>query len=107
MRKIRKGDSVIVIAGKDKGRRGTVSQVVEKGLRVLVSGVNLVKRHTRGNPAQQSPGGIIEREASIHISNVAIFNSTSGKGDRIGFKILEDGRKVRVFKSTQEVVDQS
>lgn len=112
MRKIRKGDSVVVIAGKDKGRQGLVLDVLEgkgKGcmgsLRVRVEGINLIKRHTKPNPAKENPGGIIEREASIDISNVAILNQATGKPDRIGFKALEDGRKVRVFKSTKEVVD--
>ncbi len=104
MRKIKKGDSVVVIAGKDKGRKGTVLSVVKDGLRVIVEGVNMVKRHTRGNPQQQVAGGIISREASIAISNVALFNQATGKADRVGFKILEDGRKVRIYKSTQEVV---
>jgi large subunit ribosomal protein L24 len=105
MRKIKKGDLVVVIAGKDKGRQGTVKAMVKEGVRVIVEGVNLVKRHTRGNPQQQKAGGIIEHEASIHVSNVAIFNQATGKADRVGFKLLEDGRKVRVFKSTEEVVE--
>lgn len=105
MRKIKKGDVVIVIAGKDKGRQGTVKAMVKEGFRVIVDGVNLVKRHVRGNPQQQKAGGIIEQEASIAVSNVAIFNQATGKADRVGFKVLEDGRKVRIFKSTEEVVD--
>jgi len=109
MRKIKKGDEVIVSAGKDKGRRGIVKSVLRaKGihsdaLRVLVEGVNLVKRHTRGN-GQDKPSAIIEKEASMAISNVALFNQVTGKADRVGFKVLEDGRKIRVFKSTGEAV---
>lgn len=104
MRKIKKGDLVIVIAGKDKGRQGTVLSVIQDGLRIVVEGINMVKRHTRGNPQQQIPGGIVSKEASIDISNVALFNQATGKADKVGFKILEDGRKVRIYKSTQEVV---
>lgn len=104
MRKIKKGDLVIVMVGKDKGRRGVVLSVVKPGNRVIVEGVNMIKRHTRGNPQQQIPGGIVSREASVAISNVALFNQATGKADRVGFKILEDGRKVRIYKSTQEVV---
>jgi large subunit ribosomal protein L24 len=111
MRKIKKGDEVIVQAGKDKGRRGVVLSVLRsKGMhadamKLLVEGVNLIKRHTKGNPQQEKPGGIIEKEASIAISNVAIFNQATGKADRVGFKVLEDGRKIRFFKSTGEAVD--
>lgn len=104
MRKIKKGDLVIVTAGKDKGRQGVVLSVAKLGQRVFVEGVNLVKRHTKGNPQQQVPGGIVSKEASIHISNIALYNQETGKADRVGFKILEDGRKVRIFKSTKEVV---
>jgi large subunit ribosomal protein L24 len=104
MRKIKKGDLVVAIAGKDKGRQGTVLAVVNSGERVLVEGVNRVKKHTRGNPNAQIPGGIVEKESSLHISNVAIVNPATGKQDRIGFKILKDGRKVRFFKSTKEDV---
>jgi len=105
--KIKKGDLVIVIAGKDKGRQGTVLSVLNnKGtrIRVVVEGVNLLKHHRKGNPNTQTPGGIIEKEASIDISNVALFNQATGEADRVGYKILEDGRKVRIYKSTQEVV---
>jgi len=109
MRKIKKGDSVVVIAGKDKGRESVVLSVIEskqgKSLRVRVEGVNMIKRHTKPNPAVDNPGGIIEQEASIDISNIAALNKATGKKDRINFKILEDGRKVRVYKSTGEVVD--
>ncbi|MDG4597808.1 MAG: 50S ribosomal protein L24 [Candidatus Contendobacter sp.] len=105
MRRIRKDDEVIIIAGKDKGRRGKVMRVVEDGERVIVAGVNLVKRHTKPNPARGVAGGIIEREAAIHVSNVMLFNPLTKKGDRVGFRVLEDGRKVRYFKSNNEVVD--
>lgn len=104
MQKIRKGDDVIVIAGKDKGKRGTVSRVLEEG-RVLVDGVNMIKRHTKPNPNAQQAGGIIEKEASLDVSNIAIFNPVTGKADRVGFRVLEDGRKVRFFKSNNEVLD--
>ena len=104
MRRIRKGDEVIVIAGRDKGRRGTVLRVLDND-RLIVESINLVKRHTKPNPANNIPGGIIEREATIHTSNVMLFNAETNKGDRIGFRILDDGRKVRFFKSTQEVLD--
>ncbi|MGE0080813.1 MAG: 50S ribosomal protein L24 [Thiohalomonadaceae bacterium] len=104
MNKIRKGDEVIVIAGKDKGKRGTVVRVME-GDRVIVEGINMVKKHQKPNPVLGVAGGIVEKEASLHVSNVAIFNRGTGKGDRVGFKVLEDGRKVRFFKSNQEVID--
>lgn len=103
MKKIRKGDQVVVIAGKNKGQRGEVLRVLDE--HVVVQNVNLVKRHQKPNPAANQPGGIVEREAPIHISNVMLFNPATKKGDRVGFKILEDGRKVRVFRSTGEVVD--
>jgi large subunit ribosomal protein L24 len=102
MNRIRKGDNVVVITGKNKGQRGDVLRV--DGERVVVSNVNLVKRHTKPNPQANQPGGIVEREASIHISNVQLFNSATNKGERVGTKTLEDGRKVRVFRSG-EVVD--
>ena len=103
MNRIRKGDHVIVIAGKSKGQKGEVLSV--QGDRVVVQNANLVKRHTKPNPQAEQPGGIIEREASIHISNVMLFNHATNKGERVGFKSLEDGRKVRVYRSTGEVVD--
>lgn len=103
MQKIKKDDDVIVIAGRDKGKRGNVNRVVDD--RAFVSGVNIVKRHTKGNPQMGKPGGIIEQEASIHMSNIAIYNSAAGKADRVGIKTLEDGKKVRVFKSTGEEID--
>ncbi|HHO70294.1 MAG TPA: 50S ribosomal protein L24 [Halothiobacillus sp.] len=105
MRKIRQGDDVIVIAGKDKGRRGTVLRVVAKGRKVVVEGINIVKKHQKPNPLLGRTGGIIEMEKPIDISNVMLFNPATQKGDRVGFKTLEDGRKVRYFKSNGEVVD--
>ena len=102
--RIRKGDEVIVTAGKNRNARGTVVRVLTDG-RVLVEGVNLAKHHERGNPQAGTAGGIIEKEMPLHISNVALFNPISNKGDRIGFKTLDDGRKVRFFKSDGEVVD--
>jgi large subunit ribosomal protein L24 len=103
MNRIRKGDHVIVTAGKDKGKKGDVVRV--DGDKVVVSNVNIVKRHTKPNPQAGQPGGVIEREAPIDISNVMLFNPASGKGERIGIKVLEDGRKLRVFRSSGEAVD--
>lgn len=103
MRKIRKGDSVVVIAGRDKGKRGEVSRVVDAE-HVLVNGVNAAKRHTRPNPLKNQPGGIVSRELPIHVSNVAIWNPVAQKADRVGVRTLEDGRKVRFFKSNGEIV---
>ncbi|MHB8346603.1 MAG: 50S ribosomal protein L24 [Acidiferrobacterales bacterium] len=104
MHKIRKGDQVVVRRGRDKGKRGTVLRMLA-GDHVLVENVNMVKRHTRPNPNKNVTGGIIEKEAPIHISNVALFNSANGKGGRIGFRTLEDGRKVRFFRRGGEVAD--
>jgi large subunit ribosomal protein L24 len=104
MHRIRKGDEVVVIAGKDKGKRGSILRVMSNG-RVVVSDVNMVKRHTKPNPGRGVPGGIIEKEMSIDASNVMLYNPQTGKGDRVGFRTLEDKRKVRYFKSTSEVVD--
>ena len=104
MQKIKKGDDVIVITGRDKGKRGTVLNVQENG-RVLVEGVNMVKKHQKPNPNAGVQGGIIEKEMALDRSNVMLFNPISEKGDRIGIKTLEDGRKVRFFKSNNEVVD--
>jgi large subunit ribosomal protein L24 len=104
MKKIKRDDEVIVIAGKDNGKRGTVNRVMTDG-RLVVSGINMIKRHTKPNPMLGTPGGIIEKEAPIQASNVAIFNPTTNKADRVGFKVLEDGKKVRVFKSNDEIVD--
>jgi large subunit ribosomal protein L24 len=103
MKNIRKGDEVIVIAGREKGRRGTVTRV--DGDRVFVENVNVVKKHQKPNPGKNQPGGIIEKEMSLHISNVMLFNPISQKGDRVGVKELEDGRRVRIFRSSKEVVD--
>lgn len=103
MEKIRKGDDVLVTAGRDKGRRGTVLACLDGDL-LLVGGVNRVKKHTRPNPMKGQAGGIVEKEMPIHLSNVALFNPSTQKGDRVGFKVLEDGSKVRVFKSNGELV---
>ena len=103
MNRIRKGDQVIVIAGADKGKKGEVVRVA--GDKVVVQNVHIVKRHTKANPQTGQAGGIVEREAPIHISNVMLFNPASGKGERIGIKKLEDGRKLRVFRSSGEAVD--
>lgn len=102
MRKIRKGDEVIVITGKDKGKRGTVLRVLEDKL--VVEGVNIAKKHQKPNPIRGVAGGIVEKTMPLHASNVAIFNPATQKADRVGIKLLEDGRKVRVFKSSGEVV---
>lgn len=104
MRKIKKGDEIIVITGKDKGRRGTVTQVMEND-RVMVENINLVKKHAKPNPMQGVEGGIVEKEMPLHVSNVMLFNPATKKGDRVGIKTLEDGKKVRYFKSNGEVVD--
>ena len=101
--RIKKGDQVVVNAGKDKGKQGEIVRV--DGDRVVVAGLNIVKRHTKPNPQAGVAGGVVEREASIHISNVAIVNPASGKGERVGFKVLEDGRKLRVFRSSGEALD--
>ncbi|MDH5369257.1 MAG: 50S ribosomal protein L24 [Gammaproteobacteria bacterium] len=105
MQKIKKGDDVIVITGKDKGKRGIVSRVMLDVDRVLVDGINMVKKHQKPNPAAGAPGGIIDKEMPMAISNVALFNSATGKADRVGIKQLDDGRKVRYFKSNGEVLD--
>ncbi|ACL73393.1 50S ribosomal protein L24 [Thioalkalivibrio sulfidiphilus] len=104
MQRIKQGDDVIVTAGKDKGRRGTVVKVLTDD-RVVVQNINMVKKHQKPNPTAGQPGGIIDKEMPIHVSNVMLFNPAKGKGDRVGFKTLEDGRKVRYFKSDNEVVD--
>ena len=103
MAKIKRDDEVIVITGKDKGKRGKVVSVLEG--RVVVAGINMVKKHVKANPARGTQGGIVDQEASMHISNVAVFNAATQKADRIGYKLLDDGKKVRVFKSSGEVVD--
>jgi len=104
MRKIKKGDDVIVIAGKDKGKRGTVLRVVDLE-HVLVEGANRVKKHQRPNPMKGNTGGIVDKEMPLHVSNVAIFNPGTKKADRIGTRLLDDGRRVRTFKSNGEVID--
>ncbi|MGH8281152.1 MAG: 50S ribosomal protein L24 [Gammaproteobacteria bacterium] len=104
MSKIKKGDEVVVTGGKDKGRRGAILKVLEND-RVIVENVNMVKKHTRPNPNANVTGGIIEKEMPIHISKVMLFNQVSKKGDRAGYRTLDDGRKVRIFRSNKEVVD--
>jgi large subunit ribosomal protein L24 len=105
MARIKKGDEVVVIAGKDKGKRGVVLSVINELDKIFVENVNMIKKHTKGNPMQGTPGGIVEKEAAIHISNVAMWNPVTNKGDRVGYRSLEDGQKVRYFKSNNEVVD--
>ncbi len=113
MRKIKTGDEVVVITGKDRGRRGKVLSISEKttygnksrGLWVFVEGINLVKKHKKPNPQANQPGGIISKEMPLHISNVALFNRETSKPSKVGIKILDDGKKVRYFKATGEVVD--
>ena len=104
MLKIKRDDEVVVIAGKDKGKRGKVLKVLD-GNRIIVSGVQMIKKHQKPNPNAGIPGGIIEREAPIQVSNVALFNASTNKGDRVGFKIQEDNTKIRIFKSSGEAVD--
>jgi len=104
MQRIKKDDEIIVIAGKDKGRRGKVMSLTAND-RVLVEGVNLAKKHQKANPNAGQAGGIIEKEMPLHVSNVMLYNPITKKGDRIGIKKLEDGRKVRFFKSNDEVLD--
>ena len=103
MLKIKRDDEVIVLAGRDKGKQGKVLKVLED--KVIIGGVNMVKRHTKPNPQAGIAGGIVEKEAPIHVSNVAIYNGKTQKADRVGFKVSEDGTKVRYFKSTNEVID--
>ena len=103
MNKIRKGDDVIVTTGKDKGKRGTILRLLED--KVLVEGANKVKKHQKPNPVKGQAGGIVEKEMPLDISNVALFNPATKKADRVGIKVLEDGRKVRFFKSNGEVID--
>ncbi len=104
MRKIKRDDEVIVIAGRDKGKRGKVVKVLADD-RLVVSGVHMIKKHQKPNPQAGVAGGIVEKEAPIQASNVAIYNNSTSKADRVGFKILEDGKKIRVFKSNGEAVD--
>ncbi len=104
MNKIRKGDNVVVISGRDKGRRGAVLRVLDDD-RVHVDGINIVKKHTKPNPVKGQPGGILEKEMPIHISNIALLNPATQKADRVGFRVLDDKRKVRIFKSNSESVE--
>ena len=104
MKKIRKGDDVVVITGRDRGKRGTVLRILDAE-HVVVEGANRVKKHQRPNPMKNTTGGIVDKEMPLHVSNVAIFNPTSKKADRVGTKVLDDGRRVRIFKSNGEVID--
>lgn len=101
--RIKKGDQVVINTGKDKGKQGEVLRI--DGDRVVVAGANIVKRHTKPNPQAGVAGGVVEREASIHNSNVNVLNPATGKGERVGFKVLEDGRKIRVFRSSGDALD--
>ena len=103
MRKIKKGDNVVVIAGRDKGKRGAVLQRVDED-RIVVEGVNVVKKHVKPNPMKGTTGGVVDKTLSIHQSNVAIFNAATGKADRVGIKILADNKKIRVFKSSGDEI---
>ncbi len=103
MKKIKKGDEVVITIGKDKGKRGTVSQVLVEEGKLIVGGINIAKKHTKPNPNAGVAGGIVEKEMPIDVSNVMVFNPKTGKGDRVGFK-MEGGSKVRVFKSNNEAV---
>lgn len=105
IRRIRKGDEVIVLSGRHRGQRGSVISVDGRTNRVVVEGANLAKRHTKPNPQKGTSGGIVEQELPLHMSNVALFNPVTGEGDRVGIKLMDDGRKVRIFRSTREVVD--
>ncbi len=104
MRKIRQGDDVVVLTGRDKGKRGTVLRILEND-RVVVENVNMAKKHQKPNPQRGEPGGIVDKEMPLHLSNLGLYNPEKDGPDRVGIKILEDGRKVRVFKSNGEVVD--
>ena len=103
MNKFRKGDQVIVLAGRDKGKRGTIAARIDAD-HIVVEGVNIVKKHTKPNPMKGTTGGVVDKTMPIHQSNVAIFNPATGKADRVGVKLLEDGRKVRVFKSSGDEI---
>ena len=105
MRRIRKGDKVMIMAGRDRGKDGVVRRVLEDGMKLIVENANMVKRHRKPRPDLGEPGGMIEQEAPLHVSNVALINPTTGKADRVGFKTLGDGRKVRYYKSNGEVAD--
>ncbi|PIP78824.1 MAG: 50S ribosomal protein L24 [Gammaproteobacteria bacterium CG22_combo_CG10-13_8_21_14_all_40_8] len=104
MNKIKSGDEVIVLTGKSRGERGRVTRVLLQDNKIVVEGINLIKRHTKPNPNAGIEGGIVEKEAALHVSNVALFNPATGKADRVGFKFLEDGKKVRYFKSNGDLV---
>ena len=104
MRKIKKGDNVVVITGRDKGKRGDVARIVDDA-HVIVNGINTVKKHTKPNPMKNQPGGIITKEMPIHVSNIAIWNPVTQKPDRIGFRTLDDGRKMRFYKSNGELIN--
>jgi large subunit ribosomal protein L24 len=104
MKRIRKGDDVIVVAGRDKGKRGTVLRIVDSE-HVLVEGANKVKKHRRPNPMKGITGGIVDKEMPLHVSNVALYNPGTKQADRVGIRVLEDGRRVRYFKSNGEVID--
>lgn len=104
MNKIRTGDQVIINTGKDKGKTGTITQIVD-ATHVIVEGINLAKKHTKANPMQGIQGGVISKEMPLDISNVAIYNAATEKADRVGFKVLEDGRKIRIYKSNDESID--
>lgn len=105
MNKIKTDDEIIVLTGKCKGERGKVTRLLIEDNRVVVEGINLIKRHTKPNPNAGIEGGIVEKEAPMNLSNIALFNPATGKGDRVGFKFLEDGKKVRFFKSNGELVE--
>ena len=104
MKKLKKGDSIIVVSGKDKGKKGEILRVIEPD-KLIISNINLAKKHVKPNPNKNESGGIIEKEMPIHISNVMMLNPISKKGDRVGFQNLEDGKKVRIYKSNKEVID--
>ncbi|CAK0749491.1 50S ribosomal subunit protein L24 [Gammaproteobacteria bacterium] len=104
MNKIKKGDQVLIIAGKDKGKRGTVDRIITSKNRVVVEGINIAKRHTRGNPRKNINPAIVEKAMPLHVSNVMLYNSATCKGDHVGFRFLADGRKVRYFKSNNEII---
>lgn len=105
MRKIKKNDEVIVLAGKDKGRRGKILSILTAKNRAIVEGINLVKKHLKPNPQKGVTGGVVTREAPINLSNIAVYNPIAKKADKVGIRVLEDGRRVRYFKSNKELVD--
>lgn len=104
MAKIKRDDEIVVLTGKDKGKRGKVRKVLDDD-RIVVGGVNMIKKHTKPNPQAGVAGGIVEKEAPIQVSNVAIFNPSSNKADRVGYRVEDDGKKVRIYKSSGEVID--